>query len=233
MGKAVLIGSQENEIGKTIICIKTGVNLSERGKKVLLIDLSEGKNKMSEYLNVNEDIIYDIKDVLDSTCSPEQAIIDINENLWLLPCPRVAGKLSSIKVEAFDKLINEVKNVYDIIIADIDKISSSYIDFNLIDNIVSINSNDFSCIKEFNRDKHIAKKFNVEVISVLNKYNRKNARKGIMLNIKEIGKMTEMEMNIVIDENIKYSDADYDFLFSNEDDTFNKAIKSLSEKLLQ
>ena len=86
MGKAVLIGSHKNEIGKTIICIKMGVNLSENGKKVLLIDLSEGKNKMSAYLNVNEDIIYDIKDVLDSTCSPEQAIIDINENLFLLPC---------------------------------------------------------------------------------------------------------------------------------------------------
>ena len=233
MGKAVLIGSHKNEIGKTIICIKMGVNLSENGKKVLLIDLSEGKNKMSEYLNVNEDIIYDIKDVLDSTCSPEQAIIDINENLFLLPCPRVAGKLGSIKMEEFDKLINEVKDIYDVIITDIDKISSSYIDFNLIDNIISINCNDFSCIKELNRDKHIAEKFNVEIISVLNKYDRKNAKKGIMLNIKEVEKMTEMEMNIVIDENIKYSDVDYDFLFSNEDDTFNKAIKSLSEKLLQ
>lgn len=233
MGKAVLIGSQKNDIGKTIICIKTGINLSESGKKVLLMDLSEGKKKMSEYLKVNEEIIYDIKDVLDGTCSQEQAIIEINGNLWLLPCPRVAGKLGNIKAEAFAKLINEAKDSYDVIIADIDKISLSYIDFNSAGNIISINSNDFSCIKELNRDKHIAQKFNVGIIAVLNKYNRKNAKKGTMLNSKDIQKMTEMETNVVIDENIKYSGADYDFLFGKEDNSFNKAVKTVAEKLLQ
>lgn len=232
MGKAVLIGSQKSDAGKTIICIKSGITLSESGKKVLLLDLSSGKKKVSEYLNVNEDIIYDIKDVLDATCSLEQAIIEINESLSLLPCPRIADKLSNITIEAFTGLINEAKKAFDIIIADIDKLSSSYIDFSLISNIITINNNDFSCIKEFNRDKYIAQKSDVgSTHAVLNKYNRKNAKRGTMMNAKDIQKMTEMDMNIIIEENSKYLNADYDFLFSKEDNSFNRAVKTIVEKL--
>lgn len=233
MGKVVLVGSQKSYIGKTIICIKSGIALSESGKKVLLMDLSSGKKKISEYLNVNEAIIYDIKDALDSTCSLDQAVIEINDSLSLLPCPRIADKLSDITLEAFSELINEAKKAYDIIVADIDKISSSYINFSLVSNIVTINNNDFSCIKEFNRDKYITQKFNIDLFyAVLNKYDRKNAKKGTVLNAKDIHKMTELSMDVIIEENTKYSNADYDFLFGKEDNSFNKAVKIIAEKLI-
>lgn len=233
MGKVVLVGSQKSNIGKTIICIKSGIALSESGKKVLLMDLSSGKKKISEYLNVSEDIIYDIKDALDSTCSLDQAVIEINESLSMLPCPRIADKLTNITIESFTRLINEAKKAFEIIIADIDKISLSYINFSLVSNIVTINNNDFSCIKEFNRDKYIAQKSNVELTyAVLNRYNRKNAKKGTVMNAKDIQKMTEMNMNVIIEENSKYSNADYDFLFNNEANSFNKAVKTVTEQLI-
>jgi septum site-determining protein MinD len=232
MGKVVLVESQKNSIGKTIICIKSGIALTENGKKVLLMDLSSGKKKISEYLNVNEAIIYDIKDALDETCSLDQAVIEINENLSLLPCPRIADKLKDITLVAFTKLINEAKKTYDIIIADIDKISSSYINFSIISNIVTVNNNDFSCIKEINRNKYIAQKFNVDLISaVLNRYNRKNAKKGTAMNAKDIHKLTEIDMDVIIEENSKYLNADYDFLFDREDNSFNKAVKIIVEKI--
>ena len=93
----ILTGSQKNNIGKTIISIKLAIELANSGKNVLMMDLSSGKIKMSEYLNVNEDIIYDIVDVVNKTCTLEQGIIEINENLSLLPCPRIAGKINEIK----------------------------------------------------------------------------------------------------------------------------------------
>lgn len=231
MGKVVLISSEKSDIGKTIICTKLGIVLSESNKNVLLIDLSFGKNKISEYLNVQEDIIYDIKDVLDNTCSLDQAIIEVSDKLSLLPYPRILDKFKDIKIESFTRLINESKSLYDVIIVDIDKISLSYIDFNVVDNIISVNNNDFSCIKEFSRDKHIAQKFNVDIITaVLNKFNNKSAKKGMMMNAKDIQKMTEMNMNIIIEENSKYSNADCDFMFSKEENSFNKAIKIVAEK---
>ncbi len=217
MGKLILIGSQKSDIGKTIICIKAGVELSQRSNKVLLVDLSSGKKKMSEYLNVNEDIIYDIKDVFDGICSFNQAVIEINDNLSLLPYPRVAKKLSDIQINEFTKLFNDAKKEYDFIIVDIDKLSHSYIDFNIVNIVISINSNDFSCIKEIN--------------SVLNKYNKKKAKNGTMMNSKDIQKLTEMNMNTIIEDNIKFANVGKEFLISDEEHSFNKAIKTLVNQL--
>lgn len=233
MGKVVLVGSQKSNIGKTLICIKTGISLSQEGKNVLLVDLSSGKRKISEYLNVNEDIIYDIKDVLDTTCSFSQAVIEINNGLSLLPCPRIADKLNDIKLEAFTKLFYEAKENYDLIIVDVDKISHSYIDLNLVNTILSVNNNDYSCIKEINSDKYISLKYNVETIyAILNKYNKKKAKNGTMMHSKEIQNMTEINMNIIIDENPKYLNANNDFLFSNEENSFNKAVKTIVSQLI-
>lgn len=232
MGNVVLIGSQKDCIGKTIIGIKIGIILSEKGKRVLLMDLSSGKKKISEYLNVNEDIIYDVKDALDSICSLEQAAIEINERLSLLPCPRIADKLGDITLEAFSKLTSEAENSYDIIIADVDKISSSYIDFNLINSIITINSNDFSCIKEVNQDKYISQKFNIESFyAMINRYDKKDAKRGKALNVKDIHKMTEVDIDVVIEENIRYLNIDHNFLSGTEENSFNKAVRTISEKL--
>ena len=151
----ILTGSQKNNIGKTIISIKLAIELANSGKNVLMMDLSSGKIKMSEYLNVNEDIIYDIVDVVNKTCTLEQGIIEINENLSLLPCPRIAGKINEIKKESFINLLQSVE-VYDYVIIDADKLTSVFIDFSIINNAITINNNDFSCIKEINTDKTIS-----------------------------------------------------------------------------
>lgn len=232
MGKVVLIGSQKCDIGKTIISIKTGIRLAEIGKKVILMDLSLGKMKISEYLKINEDVIYDIKDVLESLCSLDQAAIEINQQLSILPSPRIVDKLNNIKIEEFARLIKEANNLYDIILIDVDKISLSYIDFNLVNHIVTVNNNDFSCIKEFNADKSIAQRYNVKnLFAVLNKYNKKNANNGNMLKSKDIQKMTNLSIDIIIDENVKYSNVDRDFLFSKDENSFDKAVKCLIDKI--
>lgn len=228
MGKVIAVGSQKDDIGKTIISIKTGVKLSQSGKNVLLMDFSSGKKKMSEYLKVDENIIYDIKDVLDGTCSLELAAIEIKERLSLLPCPRINDKLGKIKRDSFAKIINEARNSYDIIIPDIDKIQSAYLDFSLLDSIVTINNNDFSCIKEINTDKAIAEKYNFSNIYVLiNKFNKKKSSKGTMMKLNDIQKLSEAKIQSTIEENTKYSEADYDFIFNMEDNTFNRAIDNI------
>ena len=232
MGKLTLVESQKNYIGKTVICIKTGIALSQEGKSVLLMDLSSGKKKISEYLNVNESIIYDIKDALNGICSLEQAVIEINERLSLLPCPRIADKLSKITQDEFTEIIGKAKETYDFIIADVDKASSGYINFSLVSHIITVNNNDFSCIKEFNNTRSIAQKYNVDhILSMLNMYHRKKAKKGTAMSAKDIQKMTEVDMDVIIEENPRYSNMDYDYLFGSQDDSFSRAIKTIAGKL--
>ena len=213
----ILVGAQKNDIGKTAISIKMAIELAGSGKRVLMADLSSGKIKMSEYLKVDENIIYDIVDVIKGTCTFDQGTIEINENLSLLPSPRVEGKANEINKELFVNLLNNIEN-YDYVIIDADKLTSVYIDFSKIQNVISINNNDFSCIKEINSDMEISLKA-ANFIVVINRYNKKKADKGIMMKLKDIEKLTETSAAAVIDENVKYSDIRYEMLF---DDNFLK-----------
>jgi len=233
MGDVILVCSEKRDIGKTVLSIKTGIELSKRGKHVLLVDLSSGNKKISEYLKVNEDIIYDIKDVLDGTCSIEQSVIDVKENLSILPYPRILNKLGPIKRESFAHLIADTKRDYDMTIVDIDSIASCYyIDFENIDSAIIVNNNDFSAVKEINIEFDIAEKFGLkQTILVINKYNKKDGNKGIMLRLNEMKKMIGKDTLGIIEDNIKYIDADYDFLFDNEINTFNKTIDCIVNKI--
>lgn len=217
----ILVGSQKNDIGKTIISIKTGIELSKMGKSVLMMDLSSGKIKMSEYLKVNEDIIYDIVDVFTDTCTLEQALIEINENLHLLPCPRIPGKIDAINKEYFMKLLSYAKG-YDTVIIDADDLKQSYIEFSALQNVFSINNNDFSCIKELNTDRVISSKAEKFTL-IINRYKKQMANKGTMMKLKDIEKLTEMTVSSVIEENSKYREIDYEKLF---DDNILSNIKT-------
>lgn len=223
----ILTGSQKNNIGKTIISIKLAIELANSGKNVLMMDLSSGKIKMSEYLNVNEDIIYDIVDVVNKTCTLEQGIIEINENLSLLPCPRIAGKINEIKKESFINLLQSVE-AYDYVIIDADKLTSVFIDFSIINNAITINNNDFSCIKEINTDKTISSNAGNFIVAI-NKYNKKKAKKGIMMKSTDIEKLTETTISSIIEENMKYSDLNHEKFL---DDNFLKTeIKNIVKNL--
>lgn len=224
----ILVGAQKNNIGKTAISIKMAAELAGSGKKVLMADLSSGKIKMSEYLKVDENIIYDIVDVIKGTCTFEQGTIEINENLFLLPSPRVDGKINEINKELFVNLIDNIEG-YDYIIIDADKLTSVYMDFSKIQNVISINNNDFSCIKEINTDREISSEA-ANFIVVINRYNKKNAGKGIMMKLKDIEKLTETTAAALIEENVKYSDIRYEMLF--DDNFLRTEINNIKGRLL-
>lgn len=235
MGTIFLLSSEQGDIGKTVIGIKSGIELSNRCKKILLIDLSKGNKKISEYLKVDEDIIYDIKDVLDGTCSMEQSVIDISDNLSILPFPRIANKLDNIKKESFSNIINEAKNKYDVTIIDVDGISSCYyIDFANIEGIIIINNNDFSSVKEINNASDIVEKFALKkIIVIINKYDKRNANKGIMLRLNDIKKLIGKDILGIIENEIKYTNIDCDFLFNKDINTFNNTIDYIVNKIFE
>lgn len=233
MGDVIIVCSEKRDIGKSVVAIRTAIELSKSGKKVLMVDISCGKIKISEYLKVNENIIYDVKDVLDETCSIEHSVINITDSFSILPYPRIANKLGDIKREAFTRLIVELKKSYDIIIVDADKLSSCYfLDLNKVYGVIIINNNDFSALKEINGDCDIANKYGIEkILTVINKYNKKNANKGLMLSIKDMKKMTDADICYTLEENIKYDRIGYEFLFSNEKNSFTDGASKIASIL--
>jgi len=147
---------------------------------------------------------------LKKTCTLEQGIIEINENLSLLPSPRAAGKINELDRESFKSLLDSIEG-YDYVIIDADKLTSSYVDLSKVNNAITINSNDFSCIREINSDKTISSKA-VNFVLVINKYNRKSAKKGLMMKAGDIERLTETPASSIIEENPGYLNMKHEML---------------------
>jgi septum formation inhibitor-activating ATPase MinD len=227
----MLVSSQKSEVGKTVIALKAGIEFSKKNLNVLLVDLSFGKKKMSEYLDVNEDIIYDVKDVLDDTCSINQGLLNINEKLSLLPFPRIPDKLGVLEKRSLSKLLEQAREKYDIIILDLN-FENYFTCLDQINSIVIVNNNDFSSVNNINNLINTANEFNIEnQFVVLNKYNKKEAKKGNMITQNNIKKLIECDIEGVIEIDPDYENFNYDYLISEQNNSFNSVLKNIMNKL--
>ena len=75
MGKAIVIASGKGGTGKTMFAANLGVTLARQGHKTVLIDLDNGLRNLDLYLGMENNIVYDVNDVLTGVCRIRQALI--------------------------------------------------------------------------------------------------------------------------------------------------------------
>ena len=63
-GKAIVIASGKGGTGKTMFAANLGTTLAGQGHKVVLIDLDTGLRNLDLYLGIENNIVYDVNDVL-------------------------------------------------------------------------------------------------------------------------------------------------------------------------
>lgn len=68
MGKAIVIASGKGGTGKTMFAANLGTTLAGQGHKVVLIDLDTGLRNLDLYLGIENNIVYDVNDVLTGVC---------------------------------------------------------------------------------------------------------------------------------------------------------------------
>ena len=105
--------------GKTTTTANIGIGLSSAGKKVLVIDTDLGLRNLDVVLGLENRIVYNLVDVIESKCRLKQAVIKDTrfENLYLLPSAQTKDK-TSVSPEQMKKLIDELKDDYDFILLD-------------------------------------------------------------------------------------------------------------------
>ena len=77
MGKAIVIASGKGGTGKTMFAANLGTTLAGQGHKVVLIDLDTGLRNLDLYLGIENNIVYDVNDVLTGVCRIRQALVKI------------------------------------------------------------------------------------------------------------------------------------------------------------
>ena len=75
MGKVYVVSSGKGGTGKTMFAVNFGSILAKRGKSVVLIDLDMGLRNLDLYFGLENNVVYDVHDVLTGMCRIKQALI--------------------------------------------------------------------------------------------------------------------------------------------------------------
>ncbi len=119
MGKVIVITSGKGGVGKTTTTANIGVGLAAAGKKVIVIDTDLGLRNLDVVMGLENRIVYNLVDVIESRCRVKQAIIrdKRHPDLHLLPSAQTKDK-SAVSPEQMKKLTNELVSEYDFVILD-------------------------------------------------------------------------------------------------------------------
>lgn len=87
MSRKIVVTSGKGGVGKTTIVAGLGYTLAENGYKVMLVDMDFGLNNLDVLMGIENKIVYDIIDVLESKCSPRSALVQdmLEPNLYVFP----------------------------------------------------------------------------------------------------------------------------------------------------
>lgn len=119
MGKAIVIASGKGGTGKTTLAANLGATLALQGHKVVLIDLDSGLRNLDLYLGMENNIVYDINDVLTGVCRIRQALVKVKAFpglMFMAASPqKPTGEITPLHIKV---LCSKLKQKYDYIIID-------------------------------------------------------------------------------------------------------------------
>lgn len=119
MGKAIVIASGKGGTGKTMLAANLGVTLARQGHNVVLIDLDTGLRNLDLCLGIENNIVYDVNDVLTGVCRIKQALVKVKAfpglRFMAASPQKPNGEITPLHIKV---LCNKLKKKYDYIIID-------------------------------------------------------------------------------------------------------------------
>ena len=119
MGEVILVASGKGGTGKTMFAANLGTTLAGQGHKVVLIDLDTGLRNLDLYLGIENNIVYDVNDVLTGVCRIRQALVKIKAfpGLYFMAASpqKPNGEITPLHIKV---LCEKLKSKYDYVIVD-------------------------------------------------------------------------------------------------------------------
>ncbi len=118
MGISTVITSGKGGVGKSTVSVGLGRALARRGRRVLLIDCDAGLRSLDRMTGTEENLVFDISDVVYGRCAPAEAIYPCADEpgLFLLPAPSSGENM--IRPGVMRKLVPLLKRYYDHVLLD-------------------------------------------------------------------------------------------------------------------
>ena len=119
MGKSIVIASGKGGTGKTMVSANLGATLSKLGHQVIVIDMDTGLRNLDLYLGLENNVVYDVNDVMNGVCRIKQAIIR-DKSFPGLSFMAASPKRSDTEITPLHMkvLCDKLKEMYDYVIID-------------------------------------------------------------------------------------------------------------------
>ena len=119
MARKIVLTSGKGGVGKTTVCANLGICLAKLGFRVVLTDVDIGLNNLDVVMNVENQVVFDITDVIMGRCRPRQALVqDRNiSSLYVLPSAQAYNK-TNILGEHIKNVVDQLDSSFDYILID-------------------------------------------------------------------------------------------------------------------
>ena len=90
MGRVIMIASGKGGTGKTTLTANLGAALAKREKSVVVVDMDMGLRNLDVALGLESSAVYDVADVIENTCTLDDALIKHTafDTLFFIPAPQ-------------------------------------------------------------------------------------------------------------------------------------------------
>ena len=185
MGETIVFTSGKGGVGKTTTIANIGAGLSQLDKKVVMLDTDMGLRNLDVVMGLEDQINYNLLDLLDNRCRLNQALIRDKRfpNLYLIP-----ASLKNIPLEKYEKafsiLMNHLKSEFDYCLVDCPAGIDQGFRFatSVADRAVLLTTPHISAVKDAGRVLQILTASGIPRIElIINEYDDRLVRKKYML----------------------------------------------------
>lgn len=211
MGKVIVAASGKGGTGKTMFVANLGATLALAGYKVAVVDMDTGLRNLDLYLGLENNVVYDVNDVMQGVCRIKQALIRDKSfpglHLMAGAPKRPDGETTPLHMKV---LCRKLKERFDYVIVD----GPAGIDDGLAiasagaDMAVVVMSPDYAAARDGDMVRMVLKELGVPKVGfIINKLNMDMIRKGFAPEVSELTRGFHRDLLGVIqtDENIHVS----------------------------
>ena len=119
MARKIVLTSGKGGVGKTTVCANLGINLAKLGFRVVLLDVDIGLNNLDVVMGIENQIVFDITDVIMGKCRAKQALVQDKtiSSLYIFPSTHSYGNIN-ILGEHIKNIVDQLDSSFDYILID-------------------------------------------------------------------------------------------------------------------
>lgn len=198
MGRTILVASGKGGVGKTVFTSNLAAIFAERGLKTLVIDMNLGLRNLDLYMGLENNVVFDVADVINGVVSPARALVRDSRfpSLYLLAATQNKEKLQ-LSGESIKRLYNDLSNSFDVVLID----GPAGINDELtiaasgVDSAVIITTPEYVSLRDADAVDAFLKRQGIENRGyIINKVDKTNMRSGLLPTFEEISSVMKIPL---------------------------------------